>query len=476
MNGPIKTKLKIPEHVKWSQMSMDVFASLWADFMRDVVSDVDYLLANTDLKVVVYTGQLDLVVNTLGTLNWVHSLQWPELKNFEIAKREQMSGDKVEAYREASGYVSVRPGAHMFWWLFYTNSGNNSNALPLVIWIHGGPGASATGDGNFNEFGPLDSGLKVRNTSWIKYANLLFIDNPVGTGFSYVDNSSLYAKNNDEIAKDLLTLIKEFYKKSPEFESTPLYIFGESYGGKMTVGFAKELHRAIQDKEIKATFKGIALGDSWISPIDSVSTWGQYLYTLSYIDRHQKSEIDAKAEEIRTALKNGEYEKASNKYAEMAAFCLTTDGNVSWHNILYGSPFKPLDVLMNGPIKTKLKIPEHIKWSQTSIDVINNLLSDFMRDVVSDVDYLLANTDLKVVVYTGQLDLICNTLGTLKWIHSLQWPDLKNWEIAKREQMAGGYVKTHKKFSFYWIIKAGHMVPADAGDTALAMLHKVIQS
>ncbi|CAG2108101.1 unnamed protein product [Medioppia subpectinata] len=94
----------------------------------------------------------------------------------------------------------------------------------------------------------------------------------------------------------------------------------------------------------------------------------------------------------------------------------------------------------------------------------------------TNVDYLLANTDLKVVVYTGQLDLIVDTLGTLNWVHSLKWPELKNWETAKRQQMSGGYVKTHKNFSLYWIIKAGHMVPTDAGDTALAMLHKIIQS
>ncbi|CAG2114693.1 unnamed protein product [Medioppia subpectinata] len=415
--------------------------------------------------------------------------------------------NKVEAYKEASGYVSVRPGAHMFWWLFYANSSNNSNALPLVIWLQGGPGASSTGYGNFNEIGPQDSGLKVRNTSWIKYANLLFIDNPVGTGFSYVDNSRAYTKDNTEIAKDLVTLMKEFYKKSPEFESTPLYIFCESYGGKMTVGFAKELHRAIQDKEIKANFKGIALGDSWISPIDSVSTWGQYLYTLSYIDRHQKSEIDAKAEEIRTSLKNGEYEEATNEWGSLEMFVSSIDGGIDWYNVLYGSNNQlstrylnqmkslnkttlssnivkhlakyhndDLDALMNGPIKTKLKIPANVTWGGQSNDVFDHLSADFMRDVVSDVDYLLANTDLKVVVYTGQLDLIVDTLGTLNWVHSLQWPDLKNFEIANREEMSGGYFKTYKNFSLYWIIKAGHMVPTDAGNTALAMLHKIIQS
>lgn len=48
----------------------------------------------------------------------------------------------------------------------------------------------------------------------------------------------------------------------------------------MTTTFAVTLHKAIANKEVVCNFKGIALGDSWISPIDSVASWGQYLYSL----------------------------------------------------------------------------------------------------------------------------------------------------------------------------------------------------
>ena len=36
--------------------------------------------------------------------------------------------------------------------------------------------------------------------------------------------------------------------------------------------------QAIQDGSVKCNFKGFAMGDSWISPVDSVLTWGPYLY------------------------------------------------------------------------------------------------------------------------------------------------------------------------------------------------------
>ena len=66
------------------------------------------------------------------------------------------------------GFVNVRPKAHMFWWLYYTTADVTTYYdKPLVIWLQGGPGASSTGYGNFEEIGPVDSKLKSRNYTWV---------------------------------------------------------------------------------------------------------------------------------------------------------------------------------------------------------------------------------------------------------------------------------------------------------------------
>jgi len=62
------------------------------------------------------------------------------------------------------GYVTVRPEAHMFYWLYYHE---RTTEQPLVIWLQGGPGASSTGYGNFEEIGIADTNLNVRNHSWV---------------------------------------------------------------------------------------------------------------------------------------------------------------------------------------------------------------------------------------------------------------------------------------------------------------------
>lgn len=59
-----------------------------------------------------------------------------------------------------------------------------------VIWLNGGPGCSSM-DGALMEVGPFrvteDQTLVNNEGSWHEFANLLFVDQPVGTGFSYVD-------------------------------------------------------------------------------------------------------------------------------------------------------------------------------------------------------------------------------------------------------------------------------------------------
>ena len=68
------------------------------------------------------------------------------------------------------GYVTVRPGAHMFWWLYYTTSKEVTNVYekPLLIWLSCDmKDSSSSGYGNFKVVGPLDSDLQPRNFSWV---------------------------------------------------------------------------------------------------------------------------------------------------------------------------------------------------------------------------------------------------------------------------------------------------------------------
>ena len=125
-------------------------------------------------------------------------------------------------------------------------------------------------------------------------------------------------------------------------------------------------------------------------------------------------------------------------------------------------------------------IPDYVTWGGQSGEVFSKLEGDFMLPVVDQIDYLLNNTDLKVVVYTGQLDLIVDTIGTLNWMSSLKWTGLNNFQKAKKNVItdaygnAAAFYKSYENLSLFWIMRSGHMVPSDAGDTALKMVQQIV--
>lgn len=63
-------------------------------------------------------------------------------------------------------------------------------------------------------------------------------------------------------------------------QSLPLYIFGQSYGGKMGAAAAQYFHQRIQDGDIEMNLAGFAMGNAWIHPVDSTINWGEFLYWM----------------------------------------------------------------------------------------------------------------------------------------------------------------------------------------------------
>ncbi|XP_034959731.2 retinoid-inducible serine carboxypeptidase [Zootoca vivipara] len=412
--------------------------------------------------------------------------------------------------KQAWGYATVRPNASMFWWLYYADSpAKNFTQLPLIMWLQGGPGASGSGFGNFEEIGPLDSDLKPRRTTWLQTASLLFVDNPVGTGFSYVNDTLAYATNLCTVSSDLMVVLREFFKSKTEFQTIPFYIFSESYGGKMAAGVALELHKAIQAGTIKCNFLGVALGDSWISPLDSVISWGPYLYSTSYLDDKGLKQVTTAAKKVLDAINKRQFKLATLLWSKAEDIIEEYTNGVNFYNILtqdttsstaaasIASETVPvlklfqrhvqhqskdkLSDLMNGPIRKKLKIiPNHVKWGGQSKDVFANMAEDFMKNVIDIVDDLLA-AKVNVTVYNGQLDLIVSTIGQEAWLRKLKWPMLKKfnaqrWKplyVGSESTVTAAFHKSYENLDFFWILKAGHMVPADQGDMALKMVKMV---
>ena len=92
--------------------------------------------------------------------------------------------------------------------------------------------------GLVNKSGTIE--MKYRNTTWNKLGHILFVDQPLGVGFS-VTNSSQAVSSTEEAAEDFFTFINAFYEQFPDLSQNGLIITGESYAGHYIPVFAKRL-------------------------------------------------------------------------------------------------------------------------------------------------------------------------------------------------------------------------------------------
>ncbi|KAB2606615.1 serine carboxypeptidase-like 51 [Pyrus ussuriensis x Pyrus communis] len=417
---------------------------------------------------------------------------------------------------EEWGYVEVRPKAHMFWWLYRSPNRveDPSKPWPTILWLQGGPFRS--GDGNFQEIGPLDTNLNPRNSTWLQKADLLFVDNPVGTGYSFVEDTSLFVKNDLEAAADLTTLLVELFNRNESLQKSPLFIVAESYGGKFAVTLGLSALKAIQQGKLKLRLGGVALGDSWISPEDFVLSWGPLLKDVSRLDDNGLQESNNVAQRIKQQIRDGQLVDATNSWRELEQVIKSSSNSVDFYNFLLDSGRDPvsslasirynqgiekysiylsslrssagggkghLGSLLNGVIKKKLEIiPDNVTWGGQSHEVFPAMAGEFMNPRINEVDELLAK-GVNVTIYNGQVDLICATKGTEAWVEKLKWEGLPHFLNKSRtplycgqEEITRGFTRSYKNLHFYWILGAGHFVPVDQPCIALNMVADITQS
>ncbi|QIW97326.1 hypothetical protein AMS68_002844 [Peltaster fructicola] len=127
-----------------------------------------------------------------GTTNGVKTLRTPEGVTIRYTEPGK-SGvcETTPGVNSYSGYIDLAPNVHTFFWFF--ESRRNPAKDPLTLWLNGGPGSDSL-IGLFQELGPcmINENLTsyVNEYSWNEVSNLLFISQPVGTGFSYQEKGN----------------------------------------------------------------------------------------------------------------------------------------------------------------------------------------------------------------------------------------------------------------------------------------------
>ena len=112
---------------------------------------------------------------------------------------------------QSSGFVNLTTGdKHLFFWSFESRSDPATD--PIILWMTGGPGCSSE-VALFGENGPCqvnDAGTDttLNPYSWNNNATLIYIDQPVGTGFSY---GTRHDHDEKGVAADMVDFLCQFW-------------------------------------------------------------------------------------------------------------------------------------------------------------------------------------------------------------------------------------------------------------------------
>ncbi|KAK3142021.1 hypothetical protein QOZ80_4BG0341170 [Eleusine coracana subsp. coracana] len=228
-----------------------------------------------------------LLVLSLAT-SWAAAAGAPRSLRPEADLVTGLPGQPVVGFRHYAGYVDVGSGSGkaLFYWFFEAEK--EPEKKPLLLWLNGGPGCSSVAYGAAQELGPFlvrsyGTNLTLNAYSWNKAVNLLFLEAPVGVGFSYTNRSSDLRRLGDRVtAQDSYSFLLNWFNKFPEFKNRDFYIAGESYAGHYVPQLAELIYDgnkgASRDRVIN--IKGFMIGNAVLN--DATDQLGMVEYAWSH--------------------------------------------------------------------------------------------------------------------------------------------------------------------------------------------------
>ncbi|KAI1075357.1 alpha/beta-hydrolase [Whalleya microplaca] len=437
-----------------------------------------------------------------------------------------------------SGYADVGEDEHIFWWFFESRNQDPSEA-PLTVWINGGPGSSSM-IGLFEELGPcrVDYFGKVYNNpySWSNASNLLIIDQPSQTGFSYSKPVPAYKANGDIIvlpdntcpdyapsgscgtyaypnitltanstanaAPNFWKTLQGFMGAFPQYSRNGFHFTTESYGGHYGPVFNKYIEeqnaRNISGaKQIQ--LETVMIGNGWYDPVIHYPAYYNFtVYPGNTYDYSPFNESQAamfynnvygpgncldQLLECQATGDNAICNKADN-------FCANQVESV-YDNVL-GRDEYDMRELVPDPFPYGFYV-DYLNTAavQEAIGAFTNYSSngavgeafsstgDDAREAgtIEALRYLVSK-GVTVVLYAGDADYNCNWLGSEVVAHAVDAPGFSEagyTNLTTSDGIVHGQVKQAGKFSFTRIYESGHEVPFYQPLAALELLERAIK-
>ncbi|CAH9080723.1 unnamed protein product, partial [Cuscuta europaea] len=428
-----------------------------------------------------------------------------QISTQDLDKIESLPGQPNNpSVTQYSGYIKVNEshGRALFYWFFEAQS--QPSTKPLVLWLNGGPGCSSIGYGAASELGPLrvrenGAGLRFNNYSWNKEANLLFVESPVGVGFSFTNTSAdLNVLDDEFVAQDSYNFLVNWMERFPQFKYRDFFIAGESYAGHYVPQLAKVIVDRNKDNRTYAhiNLKGIIVGNPETDDFYDYKGFLEYAWSHTVIS-DEEYDVAKRECDFRRVYWSDDCNKAmslvSTKFKEIDIYniyapkCLLNDSssgagtnnptlkkegrNVKGRmkNTIPGgyspcySPyaqayFNRIDVQKAFHVNIR---NQPVNWNTCSHPVFYGYnYTDFS---LLPVYKKLIKSGLRIWIYSGDADGRVPVIGTRYWIealnkHSSHKPQWRSWF---HNQQVGGRIVEYKGITLVTVRGAGHLVPLD---------------
>ncbi|CAH1237866.1 CPVL [Branchiostoma lanceolatum] len=388
-----------------------------------------------------------------------------------------------------SGYLTVNKtdDSNMFFWFFPALS-DPENA-PVLLWLQGGPGGTDM-YGLFTETGPFyitkDAQLMSRKVTWASAYSMLYIDNPVGTGFSFTKSDAGFSTNQEQVADNLYNALLQFYQIYPDFHKNDFYITGESYAGKYVPALSYKIHMENPTAKFKVNFKGIAIGDGLCDPLTQYAKLPEFLYHIGLLDEPQRRRIGVFVDIFGAQIVEKDFLGAFKTFETMllgnTSYFFNVTGSNDHFNYLRTEESEEqnyyVDYLALPEVRKAIHVGNLTFHNYT--EVLDHLLEDFLKSVKPWVATIMDN--YKVLIYNGQLDIIVGAPLTENFLWSLPWSKLQQyqkadrtvWKINPSDTEVAGFVRQVDNFYQVIVKGAGHILPFDQPERAFDMIDRFV--
>ncbi|XP_010546241.1 PREDICTED: serine carboxypeptidase-like 34 isoform X2 [Tarenaya hassleriana] len=422
-----------------------------------------------------------------------------------------LPGQPPVKFRHYSGYVTVNEtrGRALFYWFFEAT--RHPSRKPLLLWLNGGPGCSSIGYGASEELGPFfpqkdQPNLKFNRYSWNKAANLLFLESPVGVGFSYTNTSSDIGELGDTVtARDSYNFLVNWFKRFPQYKSHDFYIAGESYAGHYVPQLAELIYEENKNapKKDVINLKGLMIGNALLDDETDQKgmidyAWDHAVISDGLYERVKKGcdfrQDQRPSKECSNALDEYfEVYKIIDMYSLYTPTCVSNDSSARNLPALRGL-FRPLFVSQHGGWRrmaagydpcasdytskymnrpdvqkalhanvTKISYP----WSHCSSVV--SFWGDAPASILPTLRKLV-EAGLRTWVFSGDTDGRIPVTSTRYSLKKLGLKIVQDWTPWYSKLQVGGWTVEYEGLTFVTVRGAGHEVPTFKPSEALQLL------